>query len=386
MNISKRQKIVKIAILHEMLIKIWGAEKVVESISRLYPTADVFTLLYDEKKVWTIFPKNKVHASCFSLPSQKIYKTLKKQRLCLPFMKKSVEKLDFSAYDTVIVSSSGFAHGLITWAQTKTIIYYHAPARYMWDWCHEYRREIWMNKGIKWFLFGKLLLWLRQWDYEAAQKNNVILANSSTTQKRLSKYYRRDSQILYPPIETRRFSQKINTSLPTSKWKYYIILSALTEFKRIDVAIKHFPKNTGILLRIIGDGEQRNTLESISNQNIEFLGVQYWDNLVSLVQNSLWLIFPGEEDFGMVPIEVMAAGKPVFALNTWWLTETVIAGKTGEFFEDPEGKDFLACFQIFHQNNMQGKYTSQDCKKQAQKFDEHMFQKTLKKVVENIKN
>mgnify|MGYP000330183263 CR=1 FL=1 len=132
----------KIAILHEMLIKLGGAEKVVESILKIYPDADLYTLIYDEKKVEKVFPKSKIHHSCQKLPSQKIYNISKKQRLSLLFMASSVESLDFSEYDRVLVSSSGFAHGLKTGKNTKTIIYYHAPARYMWDWTHEYRRDI----------------------------------------------------------------------------------------------------------------------------------------------------------------------------------------------------------------------------------------------------
>ena len=172
----------KIAILHEMLIKLGWAEKVVESIMNIFPEADIYTLIYDEKKVGKIFPSSQIHPSCAKLASQRIYNLTKKQRMCLPFMKSSVESLDFSGYDRVIVSSSWFAHGLKSWSNTKTIIYYHAPARYMWDWTHEYRKEIGMNTGVKWYLYGNYMKKLRVWDYYAAQNNDVLLANSITTQ------------------------------------------------------------------------------------------------------------------------------------------------------------------------------------------------------------
>ncbi len=369
----------KIAILHEMLIKRWGAEKVVESLIKIFPNADLYTLIYDKKKVWKVFPRSQIHPQCHKLLSQKIYNIFWKQRLCLPFMKKSVESLDFSGYQRVIVSSSWFAHGLITHKNTKTIIYYHAPARYMWDWTHEYRREIWLHKGIFWFFYGKILLNLRLWDYETAQKNDILLANSRTTQKRIYKYYRQTSQILYPPIETKRFAKKIPKK--PEKKAYYIIISALSEFKKIDVAIRAF-NNLSENLVIIWDGDYKNTLKSLAKENTHFLGAQFGDKLVSLVANSLGLIFPGEEDFWIVPIEVMAAGKPVFALKKWGLTETVIAGKTGEFFEKANGEDFIENFQKFHKNNLSWKYREDICKKQAEKYSEEVFEKKIKKIVE----
>ena len=382
---------VKIAILHEMLIKMWGAEKVVEVFSDLFPKADIYTLIYDEKKIWKFFPKDKIHSSVFSLPSQRLYSVFKKQRLCLPLMSRSVEKLDFSDYDYVIVSSSWFSHGLKTGEKTKTIVYYHAPARYMWDWTHEYRKEIWLHRWLKGFIFWRLLLKLRQWDFEAARKNDILLANSATTQKRIYKYYRRESQVLYPPIDTSRFEKKIDTSKISnisqntfSPNSYYIVLSALTEFKRIEVAIENFKNIPESNLLIIWNGDYRETLQNLAGEskNIVFAGAQYWNDLVALVQNSLGLIFPGEEDFWIVPIEVMAAGKPVFALHKWGLTETVIAGVTWEFFMHPNGNDFIPTFQNFHAKNIAWEYKAKDCKKQAKKYDQEIFKAHIKKLVQ----
>ena len=373
----------KIAILHEMLIKLGGAEKVVENISNIYPNADIYTLIYDAEKVWKVFPKSAIHPSCKKLRSQKIYNITKKQRLCLPFMRSSVESLDFSAYDRVIVSSSWFAHWLKTWKNTKTIIYYHAPARYIWDWTHEYRRDIWMNSWIKWFIYGALIKNIRIWDYHAAQDNDILLSNSATTRSRVQKYFRRDSQIVYPPIETQRFAKQLSQEHIKNifSWeKYYIILSALTEFKRLDVAITAFNQMPEVNVLIIWEWEYRKNLEELSweSKNIKFAWAQYGDDLVSLVQNSSGLIFPWEEDFWIVPIEVMAAGKPVFALYKWWLTETVIAWKTGDFFYNPDGSDFTKNFIRFHQSNLEWKYHSENCKKQATKFDIKIFGKQLK--------
>ncbi|MCH8518768.1 glycosyltransferase [Candidatus Gracilibacteria bacterium] len=382
----------KIAILHEMLVKLGGAEKVVEELIRIFPEAHLYTLIYDEKKAGEVFPKNLIHQSCFSLPSQKRYSLLRRQKLCLPKMSQSVEMLDFSSYDILIISSSGFAHGAITKPECRTLVYYHAPARYLWDWAHEYRRELGLHTGILGYFFGKYLKKLREWDYIASKRPDILLSNSKTTQSRIWKYYRRNSQIVFPPIDTKRFQKDIGTTKLSSQSplflsevdnKYYIILSALTEFKRINIAIKNFTVLSDINLLIIGEGSQKKELEKLAGEskNIIFTGARYGDELVTLVQNSLGLIFPGEEDFGIVPIEVMAAGKPVFALYKGGLTETVVNGVTGAFFEDSQGGDFIQNFNMFHKNNLAGVYTSEECKKQAAYYDKEVFKKTIQGLI-----
>jgi len=310
----------KIAIVHEMLVKLWGAEKVVENWVKMYPQADVFTLIYDEKKVWKVFPKNKIHPQVFKLQTQRIYTLTHKQRLCLPFMAWSTEALDLSSYDVVLVSSSGFAHWVITKPETKTIVYYHAPARYIWDWTNEFKRGINAQSGLKGYVLNSLFLKLRQWDFIASKRHDITLSNSKTTQKRVLKYLRLKSEILYPPIETERFDKNVISKMSPKYTHYYIILSTLTEFKKIDIAVTAFKSIPSVNLIIIWDGEYRKKLKELSDwvSNISFAWAQYWDDLVSLVQKSDGLIFPWEEDFWIVPIEVMAAWKPIFALKKWW--------------------------------------------------------------------
>lgn len=375
----------KVALVHEMLMKLWGAEKVLENWTHIFPEADIFTLIYDEKQVSKFFPKEKIHPQVFSLRTQKIYNFTWKQRLCLPFMAKSIESLDLSVYDIVLVSSSWFAHGVITKPETKTLVYYHAPARYMWDWTNEYKRDIGAQKWIKSYILNSLFLKLRQWDYIASKRHDITLSNSITTQKRIKKYFHLDSQVLYPPIETQRFATHTSQSfeLPIQK-PYYITLSALTEFKRIDIAIHAFKKTPEISLLVIWDWEYRKKLEeqTENSKNIFFVGKKFGDELVYIVQNSLGLIFPGEEDFWIVPIEVMAAGKSVFALKRWGLTETVIADQTWDFFEDPEGKDFLEKFGTFHQKNIAGVFVAEACTNQAARFDKALFEARIKNLIE----
>ena len=378
----------RIAILHEMLIKLWGAEKVVENWINIFPDADIFTLIYDEKKVWKIFKKEKINSQVFDLKSQKNYKITKKQRFSLSFMSQSIEKLDFSEYDVVLCSSSGFAHWAITKPETMFIVYYRSPARYMWDWTNEYKKDLWLNFWWKKFFLrpyvNKQFYKLRQWDYIASNRVDISIANSKNTQSRIQKYYKKDSIVLYPPVETQRFSQKIKEeyNLPFSKNNYYIIISALTEFKKIEIAIEGFNKLKDYNLAIIWDWNYKETLNNlIENENIKLLWAKYWNELVFLVQNSQWLIFPWEEDFWIVPIEVMAAWKPIFAYYWWWLTETVINNKTGNFFLNKNWTDFIDCFKKFTKNNTNWLFKEKDCIQQAEKFDKNIFEKEILKII-----
>ena len=383
----------KIAILHEMLIKLWGAEKVVEKFMKMYPEADLFTLIYDEKKVEKIFPKSKINKQVFKLPSQKRYNLLKKQRFCLPLMPISVEMLDFSEYDIVIISSSGFAHWAITKPECKTIAYIHAPARYMWDWTNEYKKDLNVPNFIRpifnYFL-NKKFLELRQWDYMASKRADIILANSSNTQNRIRKYHRNKSEVLHAPIEISRFNKFSNTQ----KKDYYIIISMLAHYKKIEVAIEAFNKMSDKKLLIVWGWDYKWELEKMvkpspnlsqgernNKSNITFVWPKYWDEMVELLASAKWFIFPWEEDFWMAPVEALACGTPLFALKAWWLLETNIEWKTWEFFENKDWDDFVENFIKFDENINNNKYKKEDLLNQAKNFWEEEFEKRIRELV-----
>ncbi len=379
----------KVAILHEMLIKLGGAEKVVENFMKLFPDATIFTLIYDEKKCGKVFPREKISPQVWKSKTQKRYNLFKKQRFCLALMAISVENFDFSEYDLVICSSSWFAHWAITKPETKFVVYCHSPARYMWDWTNEYKRDLDLNSWWKkYFLkpfIERTFYKNRQWDLMASSRADLIIANSKNTSNRIKKYYRRESKILYPPVETQRFAkilEKNNFEKPFEK--YYIIISALTEFKKIEIAISWFNELEENLL-IIWAGDFRENLEKLTKkENIKFAWAKYDDELVFLVQNSSGLIFPWEEDFGIVPIEVMSAWKPVFAYKGWWLLETNIEWVTWSFFEDKSWKDFIEKFEIFHKNNLKNIYTRENCINQAKNFSQEIFEKNFLELINKI--
>ncbi len=261
----------KIAIVHEMLIKLGGAERVLLEIMKMYPEADVYTLMYDEKKVGTVFPKDRIRCDT---PAQTLYKLTGKPRLSLPLMPASIKKIDLTKYDLVISSSSGFAHGAFSVGTTKHICYCHSPARYLWDWSEEVQKEIGVKQDpgktqtpldkIKQSVGGPivttLLNRLRAWDTEAAKRPDLYIANSREVQERIKKYYERDSVILWPPVDTSRFTPGV---IPVSTRKYYVMTTALTPFKRVDIAIRVLSK-LGKNLKIIGAGDQEAELRKLA--------------------------------------------------------------------------------------------------------------------------
>lgn len=377
----------KIAIVHDLLVKLWWAEKVIEKLLNIYPNADLFTLIYDEKKVSSIFPKNKMKK--IASITQNIYELTKNQRFCLPYMSRWVESLDLSEYDVVIASNSAFVHGCITKPETKFIVYYHTPARYMWDRTNEYKKEIWWNKWIKLFILNWMLKWLRQWDYLASKRHDITLANSKNVAKRLKKYYWLDSTIIYPNVDTNRFNKEINlenlskeTLDLVSSWEYYIIISALTEFKRIDLSINAFNKMKDKKLIIVWAWNFKENLEKMVEwNNILFTWPKYDDELVYLLQNSNWLIFCWEEDFWIVPIESFWAWVPVFAYKWWWLEETMIQWVTWEFFENKNWEDFIKNFEVFEKNIKSWKYDRSKIIEHSKNYDEEIFEQKIREIV-----
>jgi glycosyltransferase involved in cell wall biosynthesis len=363
----------RIAIVHEYLTRIGGAERVVKVLSEMFPDAPIYTLLYDQEKCGKNFPQKKIHTSSL----QKLPKFLRqKPKLLLPFLRTAVEQWDFSDYDLVISSSSAFAYGIITPLHTKHICYCHSPARFLWDYAHEYQREH-KIRGFKKILVNSLLKDLRIWNRLSAHRVDHFIANSQTVANRIQKYYRRKSEIIYPPVEV----SKIHPSKHHEN--YFLIVSQLTNYKRIDLAISVFNKLRRRLV-IIGDGPQREFLESISGNTIEFHGWKNDNEVRELLAHCRGFIFSGEDDFGIAPVEAMAASKPILAFARGGATETVIHKKTGILFpeQSPESlEQGLADFFAYEK-----KFQSDVIRAQAEKFSRKKFeQKMMNLITQNLK-
>lgn len=355
----------KIAIVHEILVKLGGAERVLKVLADMFPNAPIYTLFHNAEKTDDWFKGRDIRTSSL----QKSYSLLKKQRLLLPKMRRAIEEFDFSDFDVVISSSSGFAHGIKTGPNTKHINYCHSPMRYAWDYTHQYTKRY--SKLMQWAI-AKTLTPIRIWDSETASRPNVIIANSKHVKKRVSKYWRKDAKVIYPPVNIRRFEPRKEHE------DYFLIVSALTPFKQIDLAIQTFNKIRRKLV-IIGSGPQMSYLKSIAKDNIEFLGYKSDEVVKEYIENCRALIFPGEEDFGITPVEAMAAGKPVLAYQVGGVTETVIPGISGEFFNKPTSaslEDGLARLLANEKN-----YDPKAIRAVAEKFSEAKFKKEVKGLI-----
>ncbi|MBP9770754.1 glycosyltransferase [Candidatus Gracilibacteria bacterium] len=362
----------KVAIVHDFLLKLGGAERVVKTLADIFPKAPIYTLLYDEKATGHVFPKERVRTSFLQDYPEFIRK---RYRFLIHKMPRAIEELDLDEYDLVISSSTAFSHGLITSLKTKHICYCHSPMRYAWDWANEYREENNLN-GLKGLLYAPLIKYLREWDRIAADRPDLYISNSMNVQQRLKKYYQEESEIIYPPVNVERFRATGHSE------NYFLIVSTLTPYKKIDLAVQLFNK-IGHKLVIIGDGPHRKYLENIAGENIEFLGFKDDRTVKEYMENCRALIFPGEEDFGITPVEAMACGKPVLAYGKGGVTESVISGKTGEFFFEPNVEsmeDGLA--RLMYNEKF---YKAQTIRRHAFEFSREVFERKLMRVVSKMR-
>ncbi len=362
----------KIALVHDFLIKMGGAERVLHEFTKMYSKAPIYTLIYDEKACGATFPKERVRTSAMhSLP-----KFLRKRhKYFFPMMPSMVEQFDLSSFDVVLSSSNSYAHGIVPNLKTKHICYCHSPMRYAWDWTHNYLAEQNMSDFMK-RVVSKRVEKVRMWDRMASDRVDKYLANSQTVKDRIWKYYRRDSDVVFPPVDVKRF-----TARDTNE-DYFLIVSTLTPYKRVDLAIELFNR-LGRRLVIIGDGSARKYLESISEDNIDFLGFKSDEVVREYMENCRGLLFPGEDDFGITPVEAMACGKPVLALRRGGATETVVEGKTGEFFDEPTVESMEDGLARLFLNEKTYQYNK--IRDHASKFDREVFVNNIKSALKTLK-
>jgi glycosyltransferase involved in cell wall biosynthesis len=314
------------AIVHYWLLGMRGGEKVVEALCRVLPDADIFTLFYEPASVSPTIRSHHVKAS-FLNPLRRHYRSL------LPLMPVALEHLDLRDYDLVISSESGPAKGVITSSNTRHVCYCHSPMRYLWDLYPAYLHE-WTTSRTKRVLIASLTNYLRLWDYASASRVDEFIANSVNVQKRIWKSYRRASDVLYPPVAVETFYNR-----PAED--YYLIVSELVSYKRLEDAVRCFSR-TRRKLKIVGDGPDYRLLKRLAGPEVEFCGRVPSTELRDLYARCRALVLPGEEDFGIVAVEAIASGKPVIALGRGGVLESVPAENphAGFFYPHP-GETFL---------------------------------------------
>ncbi len=364
----------KVAIVHEMLVKMGGAERVITSLLKKYPNADIFTLLYDEKECGKTFPKEKVTTSRL----QKWFKWGVPKQAMLPFMARAIEDFDFTGYDLVISSNSAFAHGVICPSDVPHICYVHAPMRYVWDYTHTYIEEKTKSwKRVLKYPLQYLFTKLRLWDFSAAARPDVLMANSKTTQHRIQKYWRRDSEVVYPPVNIERFT-------PTKTHNgSYLIVSMLEPFKKIDLAVEAFLNMSEKELVIVGEGSQKQALQALAQnaKNIHFLGKKSDEEVEKLMHQARAFVFPGLEDFGITPVEAMAAGKPIIFFAKGGVTETVIDGTTGVGFTSQTPSALQQAVEHFEAME----FDTDVIRARAEEFSEEKFLERVEEIVQKVK-
>jgi len=372
----------RVALIHDYITSYGGAEKTFKVLTEIFPQAEVYTLFYDPeilKKIFRTNPKIKkeIHTSFL----QKFPNFLKKKyQLLLPFLPIAVETLDFRDFDLVISSSFSFAKGIITRPKTTHICYCYSPTRYLWT----SQSELKYGKNP----VSKLLFnYIRIWDRQASERVDRFIAISKTVQQRIKKYYKRDSVVIYPPVSTQN-EPVSDWQIPKPKKEFYLIVSQLRKYKRIDLAIKAFNK-LGLKLVIIGEGPEKRRLKSLAKKNIKILGWQSDKTIAKYYKNCTAFIFPGEDDFGIAPVEAMSYGKPVLAYKKGGAIETIIEGKTGEFFDSysSSGKNINSAVLANGVRRLRQNLPNYDPKfihKQSKKFSQKRFKKEFLKFIKKI--
>ncbi|MET0547010.1 MAG: glycosyltransferase [Caulobacterales bacterium] len=310
----------KVAIIHYWLIGMRGGERVVERLLHLYPQADIFTHVYDPSRV-----SDKIRAANVKTTFiQKLPGAVKHYQKYLPLMPRALEALDLREYDLVISSESGPAKGVITRPDATHVCYCHSPMRYLWDQAALYRENAGFFARMGMDVFSPSL---RLWDVSSAQRVDRFISNSNFVSRRISKYYRRDSDIVYPPVDVDAFEISSQVS------PHYLWLGQLTAYKRPDIAIEAFNR-LGLPLLVIGEGEMEAQLKRRAKPNISFKKGLSFAELKQAYQTSRGLIFTAEEDFGIVPVEMMASGRPVLAYGRGGALDTVVNNVSGRFFHE----------------------------------------------------
>lgn len=362
----------KIAIVHDWLNqKDGGAESVLFELATIYPEADIFTLVYNSKLFDSKLKKRKIITSRLSsFPSF----MRRHPQLLLPFIKKAVEKWDFSSYDLVISSSTAWVKNINITGQTKHICYCHSPARMLWDSWPEYLTKFKLGP-VRRYCIMQLVSRLRLWDYYKSQNNTQFIANSKYVAKRIAKFYHQPSDVIYPPVKL------MQPLAHTQKDNYYLIISVLAEYKNIDLAVRAFIAN-GKRLIIAGSGPDLARLKelAIANDNIKFVGQVDESQKEELYQKARAFIFCSIEDFGITMVESISAGTPVLALNGGGAQEIITPGKTGIFFDEPNEESLNRCIVEFENDPQLNIKTDKNA---VVGFEKKNFIQQIKKKVEN---
>lgn len=359
----------KVALVHDWLTNLGGAERVVDVLHKQFTNAPIYTSVYDDSRL-DLFKDAKITTSFLQhWPLAK-----KKHQLYPTLRRYAFESFDFSEYDVVITSASAEAKGIITPTETIHICYLHTPTRYYWSGYEDYLKDPgfgFLNPFVR-LALPRMVGKMRHWDYAAAQRPDVLIANSQTVAERVTKYYKRDSLVINPPVDTRRFANKNEKNEG-----YYLVVSRLIPYKKVELAVMACTQLNKELV-IVGNGGELKQLQNIAGESVRFITNASDTHVTQYMKSCRAFLFPGYEDFGITPVEAMAAGKPVLAYGKGGVSETVVDGKTGILFEYQSVDSLKNAIEEFEKNT----FSHTVITNHAQQFSVKNFQEKIQKVVD----
>jgi len=362
----------KVALVHYWLVTMRGGEKVLESLCKMFPQADIYTNVYNPDAVSDIIKSHKVYTTKVNkYPfAKKLYQKY------MPFMPKALMDLDLTGYDLIISSESGPAKGVCPAPDAFHICYCHTPMRYLWDMYHEYFRK--SNPIVKFFM-KKMIPSLRLWDVTSSNLVDCFVANSHYVAARIKRYYQRDAKIIYPPCAIEKYLEN-----PRNPQDFYIFFGQLVGYKRADLAIEACIKS-GRKIVVIGDGKSKKAAEYCKSGLVTFTGRVSDQAIADYLSKAKALLFPGIEDFGIIPVEANAAGCPVIAYKKGGALDSVKENVTGLFFEEQTVDSLIECIDKFEKN--EANFSDRNAyAKHVQQFSEAEFIKGINSILQEKKS
>jgi glycosyltransferase involved in cell wall biosynthesis len=359
----------RVAIIHYWLVGMRGGEKVLEALLRLFPQADIFTHAYDPAAVSALIRSKTVRTTSVGrLPlATRLYQKY------LPLMPRALEEIDLSGYDLVLSSESGPAKGVIAPPDAPHVCYCHSPMRYLWDQYHVYRSTAGLVSKV---MLPHLAHRLREWDVTSAARVDSFVANSTHVAARIKKYWRRDAVVVHPPVPVEDFAPVA----PEERGDFYLWLGELAPYKRADLAIEAFNRLGKPFYIIGGPDATMKKLAAGAKDNVKLLGKLPFSEVQSYMARAKALIFPGEEDFGLVPVEAMAAGRPVIAYGRGGALDTVIDRETGLLFRDQSVDAIVDAVERFEAEGLD-RLDPASLVRHAHRFDEAAFRRGMAAVL-----
>jgi len=362
----------RIAIIHDWLVTYGGAERVLEQLLLLFPQADLFTLCDFLPAADRGFLQDRTITTSVI---QKLPRAGNWYRRYLPVMPYAIEQFDLGGYDLVISSSHAVAHGVLTNSDQLHLSYFNNTMVYVWDLYHHYLRGAGLHRGLGGLIARPLLHYVRTWDAATAPRVDCYIANSRHMQRRIRKVYGRESRVIYPPVDTERFA------VWTNKEDFYIVVSRLVPFKRIDLVVEAFQHMPTRRLMVVGDGPELSRLRSRASSNVEFVGFQPAGEVHDRVKRARAFLFPSVEPFGIAVVEALASGTPVIAYAGGAALEIVSEGRGGLFFREQTPQAMVQAIERFEQ--AEKSFDARTVHETAEPFSVSRFRDQFRQMVEN---